>query len=89
MSDLHSSDAEFDSPLPPPWSTTCAPSPNVRQARRGHRCSPKGGGLDRDISLEDLAVGRYVVARGRRALLHDHRCGARQHQPLIVNSRPT
>ena len=23
--------------------------------------------LDRDISLEDLAVGRYVVARGRRA----------------------
>ena len=23
--------------------------------------------LDRDISLEELAVGRYVVARGRRA----------------------
>src|SRR5512137_2452829 len=23
--------------------------------------------LDRDVSLEDLAVGRYVVARGRRA----------------------
>ena len=59
MSDLHSSDAEFDSPLPPPWNATCAPSPNVRQARRGHRCSPRGGGLDRDISLEDLAVGRW------------------------------
>ena len=39
--------------------------------------------LDRDVTIEELAVGRYVVARGPRDrfLLHDHRRGAGQRQP--------
>ena len=72
MNDLLTSDAEFDS-------LTSATEERATLRAVAERTDKLGvviGGslseglevkLDRDQSLEDLAVGRYVVARGRRA----------------------
>jgi hypothetical protein len=72
MNDHLTPDAEFDSLT----SATEERAALTAARERADRLGVVTGGslseglavkLDRDVSLEDLAVGRYVVARGRRA----------------------
>ena len=72
MNDLNTFDAEFDALTPAREELATRKA----DAERADKLGVVIGGslsegldvkLDRDVSLEDLAVGRYVVARGRRA----------------------